>query len=414
MIYVGILGFGVVGSGVAEVIEMNIAKINNHLGQELQVKRILDVRHFSDHPMADRITVNADDIFEDDDISIIVETIGGSGIAYDYTVRALSAGKTVVTSNKELVSTHGVELMQLAELNTCSYLFEGAVGGGIPIIRPLHRCLAANRIMSITGILNGTTNYILTRMTEEGKDFSSALRRAQEKGYAEQNPAADIDGIDTQRKISILASIAMNGAYVNPGEIYAEGISLIGVTDIAYAKAFGCKIKLLAIFLNPNDRKANILVAPHFVSREDPICVADGVYNAIHVYGNALGGVMFYGKGAGKLATASAVVGDILDGALHKGRNAHITPWFYPTESAVVPHHEMNVKALIRVSGRPSIDQISGYFPESTVESVPFVSDEESAFIVGKEGNLTELDLEEAVKCIPGYISRIRIYSSEQ
>ena len=219
MIYVGILGFGVVGSGVAEVIEMNIAKINNHLGQELQVKRILDVRHFSDHPMADRITVNADDIFEDDDISIIVETIGGSGIAYDYTVRALSAGKTVVTSNKELVSTHGVELMQLAELNTCSYLFEGAVGGGIPIIRPLHRCLAANRIMSITGILNGTTNYILTRMTEEGKDFSSALRRAQEKGYAEQNPAADIDGIDTQRKISILASIAMNGAYVNPGEI---------------------------------------------------------------------------------------------------------------------------------------------------------------------------------------------------
>ncbi len=413
MIHVGILGFGVVGSGVADVIDMNIEKINMHLGQELHVKRILDVRSFSDHPMSDRITVNADELFEDEDISIIVETIGGAGIAYDYTVRALSAGKTVVTSNKELVSTHGVELMQLAERNTCSYLFEGAVGGGIPIIRPLHRCLAANRIMSITGILNGTTNYILTRMTEEGKDFSSALRRAQEKGYAEQDPSTDIDGIDTQRKISILASIAMNGAYVDPAEIYAEGVSSVGVHDISYAKALDCKIKLLALFINPNDRKAHLLVAPHLVSKEDPICVADGVYNAIYVRGNALGGVMFYGKGAGKMATASAVVGDILDGALHKGRNAHITPWFFPPESVVAPHLDMPVKALLRVSGHPEMETVARCFPRSTIESVPVVSDTETAFMVGKEGLLTERELERGVKEVPGFIARMRVYSSE-
>ncbi len=413
MIHVGILGFGIVGSGVTDVIEMNIGKINKHLGQELRVKRILDVRLFPDHPLSDLITLNADDIFEDEDISLIVETIGGVGIAYDYTVRALSAGKTVVTSNKELVSTHGVELMQLAERNTCSYLFEGAVGGGIPIIRPLHRCLAANRIMSIIGILNGTTNYILTRMTEEGKDFSAALRRAQEKGYAEQDPSIDINGIDTQRKISILASIAMNGAYVNPDEIHAEGVSSVGITDIEYAKALDCKIKLLAIFINPNDRKAYLLVAPHLVSKEDPICVADGVYNAIHVHGNALGGVMFYGKGAGKMATASAVVGDILDGALHKGRNAHITPWFFPAESVVAPHLDMPVKALIRVSGHPDIKEVGRYFPQATIESAPFVSETESAFIIGKEGLLTESELDQGVRELPGLISRMRMLSSD-
>lgn len=413
MINIGILGFGVVGSGVADVIEMNIEKIDKHLGQKLFVKRILDVRLFPEHSLADRFTRNADEIFEDEEISLIVETIGGVGIAYDYTVRALSAGKTVVTSNKELVATHGVELMQLAERNTCSYLFEGAVGGGIPIIRPLHRCLAANRIMSITGILNGTTNYILTRMTEEGKDFASALLRAQEKGYAEQDPTTDIDGVDTQRKISILASIAMNGAYVDPKEIYAEGITNVGVNDIAYAKALECKIKLLAIFINPNDRKAHLLVAPHLVAKDNPICVADGVYNAIHVNGNALGGVMFYGKGAGKMATASAVVGDILDGALHKGRNAHITPWFYPAESVIAPHLDMKVKALIRVSGNPDIESVGRFFPRSTMESVPRVTDAESAFIVGKEGLLTEKDLDQGLREIPGLISRIRMYSSE-
>ncbi|MBN1891262.1 MAG: homoserine dehydrogenase [Clostridiales bacterium] len=410
MIHVGILGFGVVGSGVSEVIEMNADMIKNHLGQELRVKRILDVRSFPEHPCADRFTTDADELFEDEDISIIVETIGGVGIAYDYTVRALSAGKTVVTSNKELVSTHGVELMQLAARNTCSYLFEASVGGGIPIIRPLHRCLAANRIMSITGILNGTTNYILTRMEKNGIDFESALLRAREKGYAEQDPSADIDGIDTQRKIAILASIAMNGAYVDPREIHTEGISSISVTDIEYAKMLDCNIKLLALFINPDDLAAYVFVAPYLVPKSDAICVAEGAYNAIYLCGNALGGAMFYGKGAGKLATASAVVGDILDGALHKGRNAHITPWYYPEKSVVLSHEDMKVKALIRISGKQELESVSDAFPGISIESVPAVSKDETAFIVGKEGKLTERDLEKGISKLPKFISRIRLY----
>ncbi|NLW88594.1 MAG: homoserine dehydrogenase [Clostridiaceae bacterium] len=414
MIYVGIIGFGVVGSGVAEVIAMNAQKIERHLGQELSVKRILDIRKFDNHPFSDRMTVDPDVFFGDEDISIVVEAVGGVGIAYDYTVRALSSGRTVVTSNKELVSTHGVELMQLSVRCGCSYLFEASVGGGIPIIRPLHRCLAANRIMTITGILNGTTNYILSRMAESEIDFDHALLRAKEKGYAEQDPSTDIEGVDTQRKIAILSSIAMNGAYVDPKEIHTEGISSIGVIDIEYARALGHKIKLLAIFENPNDREARILVAPHLVSSDDPLAVADGVYNAIFVYGNALGGAMFYGKGAGKYATASAVVGDILDGALHRGRNAHITPWYYAETRVVSPFEDKQVKALIRVSGRPDIETIARYFPGTTVDAVPFINEKESAFIVGKEGVLTERELQKAVSNLSGFISKIRIYTSER
>jgi homoserine dehydrogenase len=410
MIYIGILGFGVVGSGVTEVISMNSEKIKTHLGQPLKVKKILDVRKFPESEFADLLTSDVDGFFSDNDISLIVETVGGVGIAYEFTKRALSQGKTVVTSNKELVATHGVELMSIANQNNCAYLFEAAVGGGIPIIRPLHRCLAANRIMKITGIVNGTTNYILTQMSLSKTDFKSALTRAQEKGYAEQNPAADIDGIDAQRKISILASIAMNGAYVDPNKIHTEGISAIDATDIAYAKLLKSKIKLLAIFSNPNDTLAEMIVAPHIVDEELPLCVANGVFNAIMVKGNALGDAMFYGKGAGRLATASAVVGDVLDGALHKGKNAHITQWYYPEAEILFPFEEMKVKALIRVQKTTDENKIRELFPQIDVEPVDSVAKNETAFVVGKNGNLTEKDLAEAIKKIPGFISRIRVY----
>ena len=252
MIHVAILGFGVVGSGVAEVIAMNEKQLERHLGIPIQVKKILDVRDFSDSPFASLFTKDADDIFEDSEITVVAETIGGATIAYELTKRALSKGKSVVTSNKELVAKHGVELMQLASKNHCIYLFEASVGGGIPIIRPLHRCLAANRISKVAGIVNGTTNYILTQMTESGEDFDSALAAAQMKGYAEKNPSADIDGTDARRKISILASIVLNGAYVDSDLIYSEGIAQVTQQDISYARYMDGKIKLLAIL----DRKS--------------------------------------------------------------------------------------------------------------------------------------------------------------
>lgn len=410
MIYIGILGFGVVGSGVTEVISMNAEKIDMHLGQPLLVKKILDIRKFPESEFADLLTSDVDAFFDDDDISIVVETVGGVGIAYEFTKRALSQGKTVVTSNKELVATHGVELMSIANQNNCAYLFEAAVGGAIPIIRPLHRCLAANRIMKITGIVNGTTNYILTQMMLSKTDFKTALASAQEKGYAEKNPSADIDGIDAQRKISILASIAMNGAYVDPNKIHTEGISAIDATDIAYAKVLNSKIKLLAIFSNANDTLAEMIVAPHLVDEEVPLCVADGVFNAIMVKGNALGDAMFYGRGAGKFATASAVVGDVLDGALHKGKNAHITQWFYPEKEILFPFEEMKVKALLRFKNTTEDKKVREYFPGTDVEQIDSIVENESAYIVGKNGTLSEKDLEEAIKNIPGFITRIRIY----
>ncbi len=410
MVNVAILGFGVVGSGVAEVIAMNEKQLEKHLGEPIRVKKILDVRDFSDNPFSALMTKNADEVFEDKDISVVAETIGGATIAYEFTKRALQAGKSVVTSNKELVSKHGVELMQLANAHHCIYLFEASVGGGIPIIRPLHRCLAANRISKVAGIINGTTNYILTQMTESGADFSTALSEAQMKGYAEKNPSADIDGIDACRKISILASIILNGAYVDSTLIHAEGISDVTQEDIAYAKYLNGKIKLLAIFLHPEGKENSAIVAPHIVSSDEPLAVANGVFNAIMVRGNAIGDVMFYGQGAGKLATASAVVGDILDAALHHDRSAHITTWYYADESVIGSHENSFVKALIRVSQDTTDSMMGTLFPGTLCKRIDGVVENEAAYLVGTDGLLTESMLEEAIHKIPGYICRIRIY----
>lgn len=327
---IGILGFGVVGSGVAEVISMNKDKLTRHMGESVEVKRILDLRDFPDSPFGNLITHDAEEFFNDSEISIVVETIGGATIAYEYTKRALGMGKSVVTSNKELVSTHGVELMELAEQNSCNYLFEAAVGGGIPIIRPMHRCLAANQILKIEGIVNGTTNYILTSMRDAGISYDEALKEAQAKGYAERNPSADVDGIDAQRKLSILSSIALNGLYVAPSAIHTTGISKITLEDILFAEKLGCSVKLLAIYKHPIGGMPSVYVAPHFVNKNQLIASVNGVFNAIMVEGNALGESMFYGQGAGKLATASAVVGDVLDAALHQHKDAHITKWYNP------------------------------------------------------------------------------------
>lgn len=366
---IGILGFGVVGSGVAEVIHMNGDKIAKRVGEEIRVKKILDLRDFPDSLFADLITHDSEEFFNDPEISIVVETIGGARIAYEYTKRALSMGKSVVTSNKELVATHGVELMQIASENDCSYMFEAAVGGGIPIIRPLHKCLAANRIMRIAGIVNGTTNYILTSMRDSGLSYEDALKQAQKLGYAEQDPTADVEGIDAQRKLSILSSIALDGQYVSPDEIKTEGISNITLNDIIFAESINCTVKLLACFSHPYDGKPSCFVAPHFVSRNAILSSVDGVFNAIMVEGNALGESMFYGQGAGKLATASAVVGDIIDSALHRHKDAHITKW-YVSDEKVESYDNIKVSAIIRSEDVASVKKaFADYEPEELSEN---------------------------------------------
>ena len=311
MANIAILGFGVVGSGVAEVISENLEIIEKRINGELKIKYILDLRDFPNSPFGNLVIHDFNTILNDPEITVVAEMMGGSHPAYDFSLAALKAGKSVVTSNKEVVSKFGVELLQVARENNVRYLFEASVGGGIPIIRPLTNDLAANSIRSISGILNGTTNYILTQMAQNGTDFSDALKDAQAKGYAEANPTADVDGIDAARKIVILASLAF-GKLINPDSIHTEGISKITVSDIEIAKDFGYAIKLIG-HCETVDGKILAMVSPRLIPENNPIHTIDDVFNGILVDANMLGTSMFYGRGAGKLPTASAVVADIID-----------------------------------------------------------------------------------------------------
>ncbi len=318
MIQVAVLGYGTVGSGVVEVIEKNKAEINKKSGEELNVKYILDLRDFPGDPYEDKVVHDVNMILDDPEVKIICETMGGLKPAYDFTKKALSLGKSVCTSNKELVAAHGPELIRVAHENKCNYLFEASVGGGIPIIRPLNYSLTAEKIDAITGILNGTTNYILTKMDREGADFEAVLKEAQEKGYAERNPEADVEGYDACRKIAILSSL-MCCKNVKYEEIYTEGITKITATDFVYARAMGRTIKLLAQSKEVAG-KLFAMVAPFMISRDNPLYMVNDVFNAVCVHGNMLGDSMYYGKGAGKLPTASAVVSDVVDCARHIGK----------------------------------------------------------------------------------------------
>ena len=318
MIQVAVLGYGTVGSGGVEVIEKNKAEINKKSGEELNVKYILDLRDFPGDPYEDKVVHDVNMILDDPEVTIICETMGGLKPAYDFTKKALSLGKSVCTSNKELVAAHGPELIRVAHENKCNYLFEASVGGGIPIIRPLNYSLTAEKIDAITGILNGTTNYILTKMDREGADFEAVLKEAQEKGYAERNPEADVEGYDACRKIAILSSL-MCCKNVKYEEIYTEGITKITATDFVYARAMGRTIKLLAQSKEV-DGKLFAMVAPFMISRDNPLYMVNDVFNAVCVHGNMLGDSMYYGKGAGKLPTASAVVSDVVDCARHIGK----------------------------------------------------------------------------------------------
>ena len=314
-----IMGFGTVGSGVAEVLRMNAASIAKKLGEPLNLKYILDVRDLSATPYGE-IAVKDFSVLENDpDLDVVVESIGGAKVALEFTRRALLAGKHVVTSNKELVASYGKELLNIAKEKNVNYLFEASVGGGIPVLRPLFQCLAGNQIEEVVGILNGTTNYILTRMVKGGVSFEDALKEAQAKGYAEQNPAADVEGLDAGRKICILSDLAW-GKEVLPERIHTQGISSLDLQDVAIAGKAGYRVKLLGRALRLADGRQAAYVAPHLVPQDCPVAPVDDVFNAVMIRGNAVGDVMFYGRGAGDLPTASAVMGDVMDALQHRAK----------------------------------------------------------------------------------------------
>lgn len=319
MIKAAVMGYGTIGSGVVEVLDINRGSIAKRAGDEIEVKYILDLRDFPGEPIQDLVVHDYKTIVEDPEVKIVVETMGGVEPAYTFVKAMLMAGKHVTTSNKALVAEKGAELIALAREKNVNFMFEASVGGGIPIIRPLNSCLTADEIEEITGIINGTTNYMLTKMTEEGLEFEDVLKDAQAKGYAEKDPTADVEGYDACRKIAILTSLVC-GRQVDFEDIHTEGITKITATDMKYAKAMGYAIKLLASSKKIGDGYA-AMVAPFLLPATHPLYSVNDVFNAIFVHGNVLGDGMFYGSGAGKLPTASAVVADIVEMAKNLDKN---------------------------------------------------------------------------------------------
>lgn len=363
MISVAIMGHGTVGSGVAEILTTHKQKLFKAVGEELYVKHILDLREFPDSPLADRFTKNFEDIVNDIEVRVVVEVMGGTNPAYDFVKRCLQAGKSVVTSNKELVAKHGAELLAVAKENNANFLFEASVGGGIPIIRPLSQCLVANEVDEIAGILNGTTNFIFGKMINDNMDFSDALKLAQDLGYAERNPEADIEGHDACRKICILASLAF-GKHIYPDNVYTKGISEITLDDVKYADSLNYVIKLIGDVKKTEDGKLDILVAPMLLSKECILSDINDVFNGILVKGDCTGDVMFYGKGAGKLPTASAVVADVVDCAKHLKARKRIF-WTDSDGSQVASYKDSKTAMYIRVAGKGEMAQ--SLFPNSEI-----------------------------------------------
>ncbi|MBR0466428.1 MAG: homoserine dehydrogenase [Clostridia bacterium] len=324
MIYTALIGHGVVGSGVAEIMTKQEKKLSESIKEDIKLKYILDLRKFEGLPYSDKFINDFNIILNDDSVKVVVEVIGGLHPAFDFVKACLQKGKSVVTSNKELVAEKGYELIKTANENNANFLFEASVGGTIPIIRPLTQCLVANDIKEIYGILNGTTNYILNKMIVDSMDFDTALKLAQNNGYAEKNPASDIEGLDACRKICILATLAF-GKHIYPKDVSCEGITNVTLDDVAYANNFGYVIKLIGKAAKEENGKISIGVAPTLVSKDEIISNVNGVYNAIMVKGDSCDDVMFYGRGAGKLPTASAVVADVVDCAKHLGARKYIS-----------------------------------------------------------------------------------------
>ena len=399
MVKVAVLGYGTVGSGIVEVIKTNQDMVNKKAGDEIDVKYILDLRDFPGDPYENLVVHDVEIILNDPEVLVIAEAMGGVEPAYTFTKRALSAGKSVCTSNKELVAKHGAELIELARANKCNYMFEASVGGGIPIIRPLNASLTPERVDGITGILNGTTNYILTKMEKEGSDFDTVLKEAQDKGYAERNPEADVEGYDACRKIAILSSL-IYGKNVNFEHIYTEGITKITTNDFAYAKKAGYTIKLLAMSKEV-DGKYFAMVTPCMINDQNPLYFVNDVFNGILVHGNTLGNTMYYGAGAGKLPTASAVVSDIIDCVKHLGKTVFC---FWDKEELTLSSMDDSVKRFfVRVK---DADFAKAKEVFGDVEEI-------NAQIAGEKGFFTQAMSEKTFKeksaQVGEIISRIRV-----
>ena len=347
MVKIAVIGYGVVGSGTVEVFYKNLESIEKKLGDRIDIKYILDLRDFSGTPYDEKFIKTFDPIINDNEISVVAEVIGGINPAYQYVKSLLEAGKSVVTSNKELVAEKGAELLGIARDKKVNFFFEASVGGGIPIIRPLHHCLSANEINEIAGILNGTTNFILTKMISEGMAFDEALALAQKLGYAERDPSADVDGHDACRKICILASLAF-GKHIYPKDVHTEGISAITAEDVQYCDDYGGRIKLIG-WASKRDDKAAVMVCPAFISESSQLAGVNDVFNAILVRGDATGDVMFYGKGAGKLPTASAVVSDIIMAA-KMNDNSRSLHWDDSERSFVIDRKSIDNRFYLRLS----------------------------------------------------------------
>ena len=371
MISIALLGFGCVGSGTAEVLTENKKIIEERLGCEYQIKYVLDLREFPDSPFGDLVVHDFNIILNDPEVTIVAEMMGGSHPAYDFTKECLKAGKSVITSNKEVVAKYGVELGELAAANGARYLFEASVGGGIPIIRPMTVDLASNKIKKINGILNGTTNYIITSMRDCGVSFEDALKEAQRLGYAEANPAADIEGVDAARKAVILGAVA-TGKLVSPESIHREGVTKITLSDVALARKLGYEIKLIG-YVEDIEGKLMCFVSPMAVPTSNPLARVDDVFNGVLVTANMVGEVMFYGPGAGKLPTASAVVADIVDVIANRNTASKPLGWVAANECDVADFSEFSCRRMV-VSSVPLADGVSAdgayaYISEAMTES---------------------------------------------
>ncbi len=399
MIQAAVMGYGTIGSGVVEVLETNHESIAKRAGEGIEIKYVLDIRDFSGEPIANKVIHEYQTIVNDPDVKIVVETMGGVEPAYTFVKAMLEAGKHVTTSNKALVAEKGAELIALAKEKNVNFLFEASVGGGIPIIRPLNSCLTADEIEEITGILNGTTNYMMTKMANEGLEFDDVLKDAQEKGYAEKDPTADIEGYDACRKIAILTSLVC-GQQVDFHEIHTEGITKISAVDMKYAKQMGRAIKLLASSKKTQDGYS-AMVAPFLLAPEHPLYNVNDVFNAVFVHGNVLGDAMFYGSGAGKLPTASAVVADMVDIAKHLNRNIWVE--WSSKELKLADFEKIENAFFVRAAADKT--EIEAVFGQVEFVTLPEVSGE-SGFVTGV---MTEAAFAEKSAELGGICSVIRV-----
>lgn len=399
MIKIALLGYGTIGSGVVEVLETNKDSITKRAGQEIEVKYVLDLRDFPGNPIQPKIVHDYEVIVKDEEVQVVVEAMGGVEPAYTFVKKALLAGKSVATSNKALVAKHGAELLAIAKEKNLNFLFEASVGGGIPIIRPINSSLTADVVEEITGILNGTTNYMLSKMTFEGSEFDDVLKDAQAKGYAEADPTADIEGHDACRKIAILTSLVC-GKQVEFEEIHTEGITQISATDIKYAKAMNRVIKLLASSKKVGDSYC-ALVAPYMLSAEHPLYSVNDVFNAIFVHGNVLGDAMFYGSGAGKLPTASAVVADVVE--IVKNQDRNVMMGWEEQKLDLADYKQVTSRFFLRTTD--SKDKIEAAFGVVEYVQLPELAEETGVLTIA----MTEAEFEEKKVKLDNVIQMIRV-----